>query len=44
MGRFYSGSIEGKFWFGLQSSDAASRFGVEPSEPAELLYFFTKKI
>lgn len=28
MGRYYSGSINGKFWFGLQSSYAASRFGV----------------
>jgi hypothetical protein len=28
MGRYYSGSIRGKFWFGLQSSSAADRFGV----------------
>lgn len=27
MGRFYSGDIEGKFWFGVQSSDDASAFG-----------------
>jgi hypothetical protein len=27
MGRYYSGDIEGVFWFGLQSSYAASRFG-----------------
>ena len=28
MGRFYSGDIEGKFWFAVQNSDAADRFGV----------------
>jgi len=28
MGRYYSGDIEGKFWFAVQSSDAADRFGV----------------
>ncbi len=27
MGRYYSGDIEGKFWFGVQSSNAADRFG-----------------
>ena len=29
MGRYYNGDIEGKFWFGLQSSDSADRFGAE---------------
>lgn len=33
MGRYYSGDIEGKFWFGLQSSVAADRFGVSHNEP-----------
>lgn len=42
MGRYYSGDIEGKFWFGLQSSDAADRFGVEGEPPAELQYFFSE--
>ncbi len=28
MGRYYSGDIEGKFWFAVQSSYAADRFGV----------------
>jgi hypothetical protein len=28
MGRYYYGSIEGKFWFGVQYSSAADRFGV----------------
>ena len=27
MGRCYNGDIEGKFWFGLQSSEAPTRFG-----------------
>lgn len=27
MGRYYSGDIEGKFWFGVQSSDDAEFFG-----------------
>lgn len=27
MGRYYSGDIDGKFWFALQSSDCADRFG-----------------
>jgi hypothetical protein len=27
MGRYYEGDIEGKFWFAVQASDAASRFG-----------------
>jgi hypothetical protein len=30
MGRYYTGDIEGKFWFGVQSSDDASNFdGIE---------------
>lgn len=27
MGRYYHGDIEGKFWFGIQSSNSADRFG-----------------
>lgn len=42
MGRYYSGDIEGKFWFGLQSSNAADRFGVIGSEPSYLDYFFSE--
>jgi len=30
MGRYYTGDIEGKFWFGTQSSDDATHFGVNP--------------
>jgi len=41
MGRYYSGDINGKFWFALQSSDAADRFGVTGEAPAELHYWFS---
>jgi len=27
MGRYYNGDINGKFWFAVQSSNAADRFG-----------------
>jgi hypothetical protein len=40
MGRYYNGDIEGKFWFGLQSSVAADRFGVEHNEPNYVEYCF----
>ena len=40
MGRWYSGSIEGKFWFGIQDSNAADRFGVIGHQPEELYYHF----
>jgi len=40
MGRYYSGSIEGKFWFAVQSSDAADRFGVTGQQPSTLNYYF----
>lgn len=40
MGRYYSGDIEGKFWFAVQSSDAADRFGVVGTEPNYLEYYF----
>ena len=30
MGRYYSGDIEGKFWFGVQGSDDASFLGGYP--------------
>ena len=40
IGRYYSGDIDGKFWFGVQSSDAADRFGVTGSAPSELYYYF----
>ena len=40
MGRYYSGSIEGKFWPTVQNSDAADRFGVIGHQPEELYYHF----
>jgi hypothetical protein len=40
MGRYYSGDIQGKFWFALQSSNAASRFGGEELEPNYIEYYF----
>ncbi len=40
MGRYYSGDIEGKFWFALQSSDCADRFGVVGTQPNILTYYF----
>jgi len=40
MGRYYSGDIKGKFWFGVQSSVAADRFGVQHYEPAYVEYAF----
>lgn len=43
MGRYYSGDIEGKFWFAVQSSTAASRFGGEESEPAYIDYTFEEE-
>ena len=42
MGRYYSGDIEGKFWFGVQSSDDASFFGGTESEPNWINYYFDK--
>ena len=40
MGRWCSGSIEHKFWFGIQDSNAADRFGVTGHQPEELYYHF----
>ena len=49
MGRYYQGDIEGKFWFGVQSSDDANNFGgseielQDDGEVMELEYFFNKE-
>jgi hypothetical protein len=43
MGRYYSGDIEGKFWFGVQSSNAADRFGVQGYEPSFIQYHFEQE-
>ena len=42
MGRYYSGDINGKFWFGVQSSNDASFFGGEEIEPQYIEYYFGK--
>lgn len=42
MGRYYVGDINGKFWFALQSSDAASRFGGYEHSPSVIEYSFYK--
>jgi len=42
MGRYISGDIHTKLWFGVQSSDAADRFGVTGYQPEALYYYFTK--
>jgi len=42
MGRYYSGDIEGKFAFAIQSSDAADRFGVIGQPPGYLQYNYSK--
>jgi hypothetical protein len=42
MGRYYSGMIEGKFWFGIQSSVAADRFGVSYNEPSYVEYYYSE--
>ena len=51
MGRYYTGDIEGKFWFAVQDSDDASYFGgseieiedEETEEVVELLYEFDRE-
>ena len=43
MGRWYSGDIDGKFWFGVQDSNAADRFGVTGHQPQELYYHFDEE-
>lgn len=42
MGRYYSGDINGKFWFAVQSSTAADRFGSTYYEPNYVEYYFDK--
>lgn len=43
MGRYYSGDIEGKFWFAVQNSNDASFFGGEECEPNYISYSFSKE-
>lgn len=39
MGRYYSGDIEGKFWFGVQSSTVGERFGCVEQEQTHIDYY-----
>ena len=41
MGRYISGHLEGKCWFGLQPSNFADRFGTT-GEPSSLNYYFDR--
>ena len=44
MGRYYNGDIEGKFWFAVQSSDAASRFSKSAECEVDYIpYFFDEE-
>jgi hypothetical protein len=43
MGRYYNGDIEGKFWFGVQSSNSADRFGVTGHVPEYIEYQFNEE-
>jgi hypothetical protein len=43
MGRYYNGDIDGKFWFGVQSSNDADFFGSTGCEPNYLEYSFSKE-
>lgn len=38
MGRYYNGDVEGKFWFGVQGSDAPERFGASERERGYIDY------
>jgi hypothetical protein len=42
MGRYYNGDIEGKFWFGVQSSSDADFFGKE-GEPTHINYYYSEE-
>ena len=43
MGRYYSGDIEGKFWFGVQNSYDAGFFGGNYYEPSFVEFEFSKE-
>ena len=42
MGRYYSGDIEGKFWFGVQASNAADRFDQRGYEPSYIEHYYDR--
>jgi len=44
MGRYYNGDINGKFWFGVQPSNAPSRFSeYAECEPSCIDYYFNEQ-
>lgn len=43
MGRYYSGDIEGKFWFGVQSSDDPEFFGMKEQDRQYIDYFIDEE-
>lgn len=43
MGRYYTGDIEGKFWFAVQSSNDADFFGKIGQYPTSYLEYYFKK-
>jgi hypothetical protein len=40
MGRYYNGTISGKFWFGVQSSQDLSNFKDDTFEETDELYYY----
>ena len=45
MGRYYSGDIDGKFWFGVQSSTVGEdRFGCVEYNPDIVEYYADKEM
>lgn len=43
MGRYISGDLEGKCWFGIQPSDFADRFGSTGCQPSYLEYWYSEE-
>ena len=43
MGRYYSGDIDGKFWFGIQSSTVGERFGCIEQERNYIDYYIDEE-
>ena len=43
MGRYYSGDIEGKFWFAVQSSDDGEFFGSEEQTSNQIEYYLDRQ-
>ena len=43
MGRYYEGDIDGKFWFGIQSSDDGEYFGAEEQDSNWINYYLERE-